>query len=132
VTELSLPDAGRGELSEKELAMAERLVDDMTDDWKPVQYKDTYTDDLMARIERRVKAGKTHTLTPESEEAGEPRQGAQVIDLVSMLRRSLEKKGPPAREASNDEAKERPKRAAARKSPSRLTGRKTTAHRKRA
>ena len=72
--------------------MGERLVDDMTEKWKPEQYKDTYTDDLMARIEKRVKAGETHVVTPVSEE-GEPRRGAEVIDLVSMLRRSLEKKG---------------------------------------
>jgi DNA end-binding protein Ku len=132
MADLELPESGMGGVTDKELAMAERLVEDMADDWKPEQYKDTYTEDLMARIEQRIKAGETHVITPESEEAGEPRRGAQVIDLVSMLRRSLEHKG----KAANDEEgaeKERPKRAAARKSPSRLAGRKTPAQqRKRA
>jgi DNA end-binding protein Ku len=119
IEDLNLPEAGKDGLTEKELAMAERLVDDMTEKWKPESYKDTYTDDLMARIEKRVKAGETHIVTPESEEEGEPRKGAEVIDLVSMLRRSLEKKGKAAND--DDTSEERPKRAAARKSPSRIS-----------
>lgn len=130
IDDMTLPEAGAKGLTDKEIAMGERLVDDMTEKWKPEQYKDTYSDDLMARIEKRVKAGETHVVTPVKDEDGEPRRGAEVIDLVSMLRRSLEKKGGKA--AANDEETEaaRPKRAAARKSPSRLTGKK--AQRKRA
>ena len=93
----------------------------MTEDWDPERYKDTYTDDLMARIEKRIKAGETHMVTPVKEE-GEPRRGAEVIDLVSMLRKSLEKRG---KGAANDEAEEeRPKRAAARKPASRMPAKK--------
>ena len=133
MAELNLPGKGQGELREKELAMAERLVDDMTEKWNPEQYKDTYSEDLMARIEARVKAGETHVITPETREEAEPRRGAEVIDLVSLLRRSLEKKGKAAEpEAANDREAARPKRAAARKSPSRLPARKTTGQRKRA
>jgi DNA end-binding protein Ku len=128
MADLNLPEKGQGDLSEKELAMAERLVDDMTEKWNPEQYKDTYSDDLMARIEARVKAGETHVITPETKEEAAPRRGAEVIDLVSLLRRSLEKKG----KAANDDEAARPKRAAARKSPSRLPGRKATGQRKRA
>jgi DNA end-binding protein Ku len=134
MADLTLPEAGMNGVTDKELAMAERLVEDMADEWKPEQYKDTYTDDLMARIEQRIKAGQTHVVTPESEGAGEPRRGAEVIDLVSMLRRSLDQKGKAANEdESSDATKERPRRAAARsKSPSRLPGRKAATHRKRA
>ena len=129
VSDLALPESGAAGISEKELAMAERLVEDMADEWKPEQYKDTYYDDLMARIEEKVRAGETHLITPESKEAAEPRRGAEVIDLVSLLRKSLEKgKGG---HAANDEEAERPKRAAARKPTSRLPAKKT-AHRKRA
>jgi DNA end-binding protein Ku len=127
-SELDLPGEGLNGLSEKELAMAERLVDDMTDTWKPAEFKDTYTDDLMRRIEDKIKSGETHTLTAPSKEEGEPRRGAEVIDLVSLLRKSLDKKGKPA-QADEEEAAPRAqaKRAAARKSPS-----KKTATRKRA
>jgi DNA end-binding protein Ku len=131
-SELNLPEAGMNGLTEKEMAMAERLVEDMTEKWNPEQYKDTYTDDLMARIEARIKSGETHTITPESKDAAEPRRGAEVIDLVSLLRRSLDKKGKGAEAAPEQQPEqEQPKRAAARKSPSRLS-KKHTGQRKRA
>src|SRR3954468_5823559 len=43
--DLNLPEAGKNGLTDKELAMGERLVEDMTEEWKPEQYRDTYTHD---------------------------------------------------------------------------------------
>ena len=130
MSDLTLPEAGDKHVTDKEVAMAERLVEDMTDKWNPEQYKDTYTSDLMARIEERIGAGETHTITPEAKESGEPRRGAEVIDLVSLLRRSLDKKGKGAEASEGQPANEKSRRAAARKAPSRLT--KKNAQRKRA
>ena len=134
-SELNLPEEGKHGLSDKEIAMAERLVDDMTEKWKPEQYKDTYSNDLMAQINKKIESGETHALTKPSEEVegGESRRGAEVIDLVSLLRRSLDQKGKSALQ-TDDASKSSPprvKRAAARKSPSRLT-KKQPADRKRA
>lgn len=36
----------------KEIHMAARLVDDMTEGWQPERYRDTYRDDLLERIKR--------------------------------------------------------------------------------
>lgn len=133
MADLNLPDEGKAGLSDKEIAMGERLVDDMTEKWNPDQYKDTYTNDLMAQIEKKIAAGDTHALTPPSEDVAEPRRGAEVIDLVSLLRKSLDKKGK-ASDADSDEdeaLRAQPKRAAARKSASRPP-KKAAAHRKRA
>ena len=130
-TDLALPEPGQGDLNDKELAMAERLVDDMTEKWNPEQFKDTYSADLLARIEAKIKSGETHVITPASKEEGEPRRGAEVIDLVSLLRRSLDKKAPKSTSAAEAQEKVEPKRAAARKSPSRLS-KKAPAQRKRA
>ena len=47
-------------VSPKEVEMAARLVADMTEDWQPKAYKDTYRADLLARIEHKVESGKTH------------------------------------------------------------------------
>lgn len=133
MAELALPETGEGDLRENELTMGERLVDDMTEKWAPEQYKDTYSDDLLKRIEQRIAAGETHAVTPTSDEQAEPRKGAEVIDLVSLLRRSLDKKGTAANDSKADAAvEERPKRAAARKSSSRLSGTKKAPQRKRA
>jgi DNA end-binding protein Ku len=130
LSELTLPDAGPGGVNEKELAMAERLVDDMTEDWNAEQYKDTYTDDLMKRIEARIQAGETHALTASPKDIESPRRGAEVIDLVSLLRRSLEQ-GKGAGEPDEASSSEPQKRPAARKTAARASTKKT-AQRKRA
>lgn len=72
--------------------MARKLVDDMSAPWRPERYRDTYREDLLARIERKVKSGKVHALRLPDDTAA-PRQSAQVIDLMSLLKRSLESKG---------------------------------------
>jgi DNA end-binding protein Ku len=81
----------------RELEMALKLVDEMTEKWKPEAYEDTYRDDLMKRIEQKIKAGQTHTLTQPEADAAETRAtGGKVVDLMSLLERSLAQKGAPA------------------------------------
>jgi DNA end-binding protein Ku len=79
----------------KELQMALKLVEEMSEAWKPDVFTDTYRDDLMKRIEEKVKAGQTHALTAPEKEAGEERAtgGGKVVDLMSLLQRSLDQKG---------------------------------------
>src|SRR5947209_1054202 len=54
--ELDVP-RGKAGVSEKELEMAQRLVEGMVEAWDPEEYKDDYRDDLMKLIEERVEAG---------------------------------------------------------------------------
>lgn len=90
--ELDLPSTKEAKVSDKEVHLAQRLVEDMSEDWKPEQYHDSYRDDLMKRIETLATQGRTHLVkTPASEEQG---GGAQIIDLMAALKRSLETKGP--------------------------------------
>jgi DNA end-binding protein Ku len=86
--ELDLPGKSAG-VTPKELAMAERLIDDMSGEWKPSAFKDTYSRDLLARVKEKVKSRETHKLT-QAEKTREPRQSAQVIDLMEVLKKSLE------------------------------------------
>jgi DNA end-binding protein Ku len=72
----------------REVEMAEQLIEDMAGVWKPGEYKDTYRDDLLARIRSKVRAGRKHVLS-EPEPAAEERPSAQVIDLVAQLKKSL-------------------------------------------
>lgn len=94
-------------VSKKEVDMAQRLVDDMTEQWDPEQYHDTFKDNVMALVERKLKDGKLEAVAeePEAEDSG-----ADVIDLTELLRRSLGGK--------KDKAKEAPK--------SKSSGRSTT------
>jgi DNA end-binding protein Ku len=112
--ELDLPPESEKSagLSPKELSMAGRLIDEMSDKWNPEDYENTYKHDLMKRIEEKIKSKETHTLT-EPEKTREPRKSAQVIDLMDVLRQSLEKGGSKARPAK--QAAKRRKTSAARK-----------------
>ena len=91
--DLDLPDVGtKAEgMSAREIESATRLIDDMSEDWDPARYRDSYKDDLMARIEEKIAAGETHLLTEpdESPKTGAKRESAQIIDLVSLLKQSI-------------------------------------------
>ena len=77
----------------KEVELAKRLIDDMTEHWKPAAFKDTYHQDLMRRIHEKIKKGETKEITePEAGEAEAPRS-AQIIDLAALLKQSLDKGG---------------------------------------
>jgi DNA end-binding protein Ku len=78
----------------RELQMALKLVEEMSEKWNPKAFTDTYRDDLMKRIEQKVKSRQTHTLTaPEADVEERATTGGKVVDLMSLLQRSLEQKG---------------------------------------
>ncbi|WP_338487007.1 Ku protein [Pseudomonas trivialis] len=74
-------------LAKGELDMAKRLVEDMSADWKPEQYRDSFQEKIMALVEKKAKAGKIEDV--ESAEGVEERKSADVIDLTELLKRSL-------------------------------------------
>src|SRR6185437_10938120 len=88
--DLDIPEKLKGhKASSKELDMALTLIDDMADHWQPEQYHDTYHEDLLKRIEAKIKAGQTEQITePVKEE--QAAKGAEVIDLMSLLKKSVE------------------------------------------
>ena len=94
--DLDLPSLKAAGVSDKEVKLAERLVEDMTEEWKPDRYHDTYRYDLMKRIETLATKGRTRAIKAPREDEGE---SAKVIDLMAALRRSLESKkaGRPSR-----------------------------------
>lgn len=91
----------------REVEMAAKLVEEMTDSWNPEKYRDTYHEDLMTLIEKRIKAGQTEVVTEPEEEEKKPKQ-AEVVDLMALLKRSVQEKGQSPKKSS------RPKRAAGR------------------
>jgi DNA end-binding protein Ku len=121
----------------KELELAKKLVDDMAGDWDPGEFEDTYNEDLMQRIEEKVKRGETKVLTkPEAEEGG--RRSAQVIDLMDLLKQSIDKgatRGKPERArkratAADAEEESSSTRPAARSRKSAATAHKAAADHK--
>ena len=140
---MSMKSAG---VTAKELELARKLIDDMSGPFKPDEFEDTYNDDLMQRIDEKVKQGETKVLTKPEAEKGEARS-AQVIDLMALLKQSIggaedraRKTGSTATKGTasvtkvSDAAKKRAK-ASARKSAAAAKGaaeRKPAAHRRRA
>lgn len=92
--ELDLPPANArsAKVSSQELAMARKLVEEMSGKWEPEAFKDTYRKDLMRRIKEKIRKRQTHVLTPPSEVEDE-RPTAEVIDLMAVLKKSLKHRG---------------------------------------
>jgi len=80
-------DVTKPTLAKGELDMAKRLVEDMSADWQPNDYRDTFQEKIMALVEKKAKAGKIEDV--ESSEGAEERKSADVIDLTELLKRSL-------------------------------------------
>jgi DNA end-binding protein Ku len=78
-------------ITDKELAMAMALVEGMGDAWEPEQYHDTYREDILALIEKKVKAKQTKTITMPDKDSEKPKS-SNVVDLVALLQASIGKK----------------------------------------
>jgi len=78
-------------ITEKEREMGNRLVEGMSGKWNPKEFHDTYHEDLMALIDKRIKAGKTETID-ESEPVAKKRSEGRVIDLMALLKKSVKSK----------------------------------------
>lgn len=87
--DLDLPAEDLDELAvtDQELNMAEQLVNAMAGEWRPESYRDTYRDDVLQMIDEKVKTG---TITTRAE--AKPAEGAEVVDIMALLRRSVEQK----------------------------------------
>lgn len=79
-------------VKEREVEMARRLVEEMDEAWKPETFHDTYHEDLMALIEKRIKTGQTEVVTTPEEKEQQPAKG-EIVDLMALLKRSVETKG---------------------------------------
>lgn len=100
-SELDLPgeDLERAGVSTQELKMAEQLVETMTTDWNPEDYRDTYRDSVLKLIEDRVKSG---DLTKVSETPKPAPRPDNVVDIMALLKQSMEqrKSGQPSADKS--------------------------------
>lgn len=82
----------RVRFTERELKMAEDLIKGMTAKWKPEKYKDTFYDDMMKRINAKVKQGRGQKVE-EVEPVEKVEESSNVVDLLPLLRKSLEERG---------------------------------------
>jgi DNA end-binding protein Ku len=103
---LNLPEASQ--VRDKELQMAVQLVNSLSDTWHPEKYKDEYRQNLMRLIEAKIK-GKRPDLKAEAAGPG----GAEVVDLMERLRKSLRLSNASKGTSTRATKKKRTRRAAA-------------------
>jgi DNA end-binding protein Ku len=78
-------------ISEKEIKVAESLVEGMTEEWNPKKFENTYEKDLLHRIEEKVKKGEVEMAPEVDEEVA--LSNTNVVDLLPLLEKSLQAKG---------------------------------------
>ena len=107
--DLDLPAEGAAanKLSDREMAMATQLVDELTTKFKPEDYRDLFKTQVMALVDKKVKAGDTEAVIQPDEEP--PAKSADIIDLTELLQRSL--RGGKSKEAGGDAKRTGPTRA---------------------
>jgi len=96
----------KAEVGKRELNMAKSLIDSMSSKWDPAKYKDDYREALMEVIEERVEAGGKE-IEEKPKKAFKP---TKVIDLVSVLQKSLHQTG--ARKKAMAKSRRKQKRPA--------------------
>jgi DNA end-binding protein Ku len=85
------------EVGKREINMATALIDSMSSKWKPEKYRDDYREALMEVIEEKVEAGGKE-IEEKPKKAPKP---TKVIDLVSVLQKSLEQTGSAKKKATS-------------------------------
>jgi DNA end-binding protein Ku len=92
------------EVGKREMNMAKSLIDGMSSKWNPEKYKDDYREALMEVIEEKVEAGGKEI----EEKPKKSPKPTKVIDLVSVLQKSLEQTGTKKKATSKSRRKQKP------------------------
>jgi DNA end-binding protein Ku len=88
--DLHLPgeDLKRLKVTEGELNMAGKLIEELAKPWRPEEYRDEYRAELLSFLEKKARAGETEEAAAPAPEA-EAKAKAPPADIMSLLKRSL-------------------------------------------
>ena len=91
--ELLLPPAGAQAVgpSEREMAMARQLIQDMAFAFKPASFADSFRQDIMALVGRKERERNLNILVLPSDDAALPISSESATNLADLLQRSLRK-----------------------------------------
>src|SRR6187401_3036631 len=89
------------EIGKREMNMAKSLIDSMSSKWNPQKYREDYREALMEVIEEKVDAGGKE-IEEKPKNAPKP---TKVIDLVSVLQKSLKQTGAKGKSKGKSRAK---------------------------
>ncbi|KAI3591338.1 Ku domain protein [Cupriavidus sp. U2] len=117
------------DVSKAELSLAEQLIEqNSVEGYNPTEYNDEEKQRILAQIDKKI-AGEAITVSPETTGAA---SGAEVIDLMEALRKSIgSTKAAPAAKATTKETKAPARRSAKRAeavTPTPVPAKKTRKH----
>jgi DNA end-binding protein Ku len=121
VSDYKIPEgaASKHRISPKEMQMAEQLIDSMSGDWKPDDYRDEFRDRLRKVIEKRLKS--KGVVTPAIDEEADTPENAttNVVDFMALLQKSLasKKRTPAQKHVTKSARKSGTKKAPVAKKP---------------
>jgi DNA end-binding protein Ku len=78
----------KSKLGKQEMQMAKQLIDSMTTEWNPDEYKDDYREALEKMIEDKIEHGET-----KSPPSSKQKKATNVVDLVAVLQKSIQETG---------------------------------------
>lgn len=110
--ELALPPEGieAAGLTDKEIKMGELLVEEMSGEWDPHAFNDSFKQQILALVEKKVAEGQTASVAPIESLETSP-TSATVYDLTELLQRSLNKGSKDEKPATRAKAATSAKRA---------------------
>jgi len=77
-------------LSAREVKMAQQLIDGMTETWNPASFRDDFREDVMALVRKKIRSNQTHTIVEPEPDEEAPAKRRDVVDLMPLLKESLE------------------------------------------
>ncbi|MCF6388343.1 Ku protein [Mycobacterium sp. MBM] len=102
------------EIKPAELKMAGQVVESMTDDFKPDQFRDTYQEQLHELVQAKLEGGEAFTVEEQPTELDETED---VSDLLAKLEASVKARASGSSGTSEKSEKEPAKKASAKKAP---------------
>ena len=120
VEDYNIPEgtASKWHVTPKEMEMATTLLESMATEFKPEDYKDEFKERLSAAIKKRMKQ-KGATTEVAEEESAAPEATTNVVAFMSLLKKSLEKKGDTPKKTAT--ARKAAKKPATKKAPAKTT-----------
>ena len=130
VSEYTIPEGNvsKYRIAPKELDMAEKLIESMSGEWKPGDFRDEFRERLQKVIAKRMKSKGlvTPAVDDESDESSED-TSTNVVDFMALLEKSLaSNKRTPAKKQGAGAAKPAAKKAAKKASPAKKAAKKIT------
>jgi DNA end-binding protein Ku len=131
VSEYTIPEGNvsKYRIAPKELDMAEKLIESMSGEWKPGDFRDEFRERLQKVIAKRMKSKGLVTPASDDAEADDASENTStnVVDFMALLEKSLaSNKRTPAKKHGTSAAKPAAKKTTKKASPAKKAAKKIT------